>query len=65
MTSNKIGGAWKGLAGAAFLLICGAAVAQNVQGIIQWEKRRDHDPADSRLRQLGGGPHPLHGGGRS
>ncbi len=34
MTSNKIGGAWKGLACAAFLLICGVAAAQNVQGVI-------------------------------
>src|SRR6266487_598538 len=34
MTSNKMGGAWKGLACAAFLLICGVAAAQNVQGVI-------------------------------
>ena len=34
MRSNKIGGAWKGLACAAFLLICGVAAAQNVQGVI-------------------------------
>jgi len=34
MTSNKMGGAWKGMACAAFLLICGIAAAQNVQGVI-------------------------------
>jgi len=34
MRSNKIGGAWKGLACAAFLLMCGVAAAQNVQGVI-------------------------------
>jgi OmpA-OmpF porin, OOP family len=34
MKSNRIGGAWKRLACAAFLFICGVAAAQNLQGVI-------------------------------